>query len=149
MASKKLQDMSGEDIKRAVAENYSQVALAPEGKFNFPVGRKFAGSVGYPAELLDALLSAVWKSFTGAGDPQPYADPQPGETVLDLYCGAGPDLCLYTKAVGEAGTLCGLDMSRDMIEKAQQSLEVVGVRNVKFRNAPADAIPLPDASVAL
>lgn len=149
MASKKLQEMSGEEIKRAVAEKYSQVALAPEGKFNFPVGRKFAESVGYPAEVLDGLPPAMWESFTGAGNPQPYADARPGEAVLDLGCGAGLDLCLYARAVGEAGTLYGLDLSRDMIEKAQQNLEAVGIRNVEFLNASADAIPLPDASVDL
>jgi hypothetical protein len=35
MASKKLQEMSGEEIKRAVAEKYSQVALA-RGEVQLP-----------------------------------------------------------------------------------------------------------------
>ncbi len=48
VSPKALQDMSGGEIKRAVAEKYSQVAEAPGGKFNFPVGRAFAESVGYP-----------------------------------------------------------------------------------------------------
>ena len=144
-----LQSMSAGEIKRAVAEKYSEVALTPEGKFNFPVGRKFAESVGYPAEVLDELPVAIWESFTGAGNPQPYVDPRPGETVLDLGCGAGLDLYLYAKAVGEGGKLYGLDMSQAMIDKARKNLESGDIRNVEFLNVSADAIPLPDASVDL
>ena len=48
MSLKVLQNMSAGGIKRAVAEKYSQVATAAQEKFNFPVGRAFAESVGYP-----------------------------------------------------------------------------------------------------
>ena len=68
METKKLKDMSAEDIKQAVADKYSEVALRPGAKFNFPVGRKFAESVGYSPGLLDALPVSMWESFTGAGN---------------------------------------------------------------------------------
>ena len=141
--------MSGADIKRAVKDKYSQVALTPSAKFNFPVGRKFAESVGYPAEMLDALPPSMSESFTGAGNPQPYADPKPGETVLDLGCGAGLDLYFYANAVGDGGKVHGLDISKAMIEKTRRNLESAGIRNVAFLNAPADAIPMSDQSVDL
>jgi SAM-dependent methyltransferase len=141
--------MSADQIKQAVAEKYSEVALTPKGKFNFPVGRKFAESVGYPPEVLDGLPATIWESFTGAGNPQPYVDPQPGETVLDLGCGAGLDLLLYAKAVGGEGKLYGLDMSEAMIAKAGKNLESGDIRNVEFLNVSADTISLPDASVDL
>ena len=144
-----LQSMSADDIKRAVAEKYSEVARTPGGKFNFPVGRKFAESVGYQAEMLDELPATIWESFTGAGNPQPCVEPQPGETVLDLGCGAGLDLFLYAKAVGKGGKLYGLDMSQAMIDKARKNLESGGIRNVEFLNVSADTIPLPGASVDL
>jgi arsenite methyltransferase len=146
-AKRDLRTMDAGDIKQAVSEKYSEVARTPGAKFNFPVGRKFAESVGYPAEVLDSLPATTWESFTGAGNPQPYADPQPGETVLDLGCGAGLDLSFYAKAVGDDGKLYGLDISQAMLEKARKNLESVGVHNVEFLNAPADAIPLPDGSV--
>ncbi len=47
MGSRCLKDMSAPETRRAVAEKYSQVAEAPREKFNFPVGRPFAESVGY------------------------------------------------------------------------------------------------------
>ena len=146
-AKRDLRSMDADDIKQAVSEKYSEVALTPDEKFNFPVGRKFAESVGYPAETLDGLPAAIWESFTGAGNPQPYADPRPAEIVLDLGCGAGLDLYFYAKAVGDGGKLYGLDISQAMLDKARKNLESVGVQNVEFLNAPADAIPLPDGSV--
>ncbi len=149
MASKNLQDLSAEEIKEAVGRKYSQVAETPGAKFNFPVGRTFAESVGYPPEVLDRLPAAICESFTGAGNPQSYVDPRPGETVLDLGCGAGLDLFFYARAVGDGGRVCGLDLSAAMIAKARGNLEAAGISNAEFLNAAADAIPLPDAAVDL
>jgi len=148
-AIRPLIEYSPEEIKAAVAARYGQVAAAPEGKFNFPVGRQFAESVGYVPAVLDRLPRSMWESFTGAGNPQPYVDAQPGETVLDLGCGAGLDLCLYAEKVGPAGKLYGLDLSKPMLDKARDNLRQVGIRNVEWLHAAADAIPLSDGSVDL
>lgn len=142
-----LQRMSPEDIKHAVREKYSRVASAPGAKFNFPVGRKFAESVGYASELLDKLPPSMWESFTGAGNPQPYIDIKHGEKVLDLGCGAGLDLYLYAQAAGFDGKVYGLDLSQEMIAKARRNMELLNALNVEFFCAPADRIPLPDKSV--
>jgi len=142
-----LQKMSPEDIKQAVSKKYGQVASNPNGGFNFPVGRKFAESVGYSRELLDKLPQSMWESFTGAGNPQSYMDIKPGEKVLDLGCGAGLDLYLYTQTISSAGKAYGLDLSQEMITKAQRNMELLNVRNVEFFCAPADSVPLPDKSV--
>jgi len=142
-----LQRMTPEDIKESVREKYSQVASTPGAKFNFPVGRKFAESVGYSCELLDKLPESMWESFTGAGNPQSYMDIKPGEKVLDLGCGAGLDLYLYAQAIGSAGKAYGLDLSQEMISKAQRNMELLDVRNAEFFCASADSIPLPDKSV--
>jgi len=149
MEPRKIGDMSAEEIKQAVAEKYSDVALRPRAKFNFPVGRKFAESVGYPSGLLDSLPAPLWESFTGAGNPQPHVEPQPGRIVLDLGCGAGLDLYLYAEAVGPWGKAYGLDLSEAMIAKAQLNMKTLGVGNVELLCAPAAAIPLPAASVDL
>ncbi len=147
MTPKKLADMTEDDIKQAVREKYSQVAEAPcEHEFNFPVGRNFAESVGYPPEVLDALPRSMSESFTGAGNPQPHVDPRPDETLLDVGCGVGLDLYFYAKAITD-GHLYGLDLSESMLSQAQENLLSVGCDNVTFLCAPADDIPLPDESV--
>jgi len=146
---KSLAEHSSEEIKAAVAERYGQVATSPRLKFNFPVGRKFAESVGYDPAMLDRFPSSMWESFTGAGNPQRFVDAKPGEMLLDLGCGAGLDLYLYAQKVGLAGRLYGLDLSQAMIEKARKNLASVGVMNVEWLNAPADRIPVADNAVDL
>ena len=146
---KTLTEFTPDEIKAAVASRYGDVAQAPHGKFNFPVGRGFAEGVGYDAALLDRLPCTIWESFTGAGNPQPFIDAQPGETVLDLGCGAGLDVYLYAKRIGPAGRLYGLDLSEAMLAKAEQNLRTLGISNVEWLHAAADVIPLPDASVDL
>lgn len=144
---KPLSEHSNDEIKCAVAERYGQVASTPGQKFNFPVGRKFAESVGYPPELLDRLPAGMWESFTGAGNPQAFVDAKPGETLLDLGCGAGLDLYLYAQKIGPAGKLFGLDLAQPMLDKARNNLAAVGISNVEWLNAPADKIPLRDNSI--
>ena len=129
--TKPLTEYTADEIKAAVADRYGQVAATPGHKFNFPVGRAFAESVGYEATLLDQFPHSLW------------------ETVLDLGCGAGLDLFLYAQKVGAAGKLYGLDLSPSMLDKARSNLAAVGVANVEWLLAPADDIPLPDDSVDL
>lgn len=149
ISMKPLAEHSGEEIKAAVAERYGQVATAPGHKFNFPVGRKFAESVGYDSDVLDRLPTGMWESFTGAGNPQAFVDAKPGETVLDLGCGAGLDLFLYSQKVGPTGRLYGLDLAQPMLDKARSNLTVLGVNNVEWLHASADEIPLPNNSADL
>jgi len=146
---KPLSEHSSQEIKSAVADRYGLVATSPGATFNFPVGRKFAESVGYRSELLDRLPAGMWESFTGAGNPQAFVDARPGETLLDLGCGAGLDLYLYAQRIGPTGKLIGLDLSEPMLNKARRNLAAVGISNVEWLHAPADAIPLPDNSVDL
>jgi SAM-dependent methyltransferase len=146
---KPLAEHSGEEIKAVVAGRYGLVATAPDEKFNFPVGRKFAESVGYPAALLDRLPATMWESFTGAGNPQAFVDAKPGESLLDLGCGAGLDLYLYAQKIGPAGKLFGLDLAQPMLDKARGNLAAVGISNVEWLNASADDIPLRANSVDL
>jgi len=143
----KLCDMSADDIKKAVADRYGKVATDPCAKFNFPVGRKFAESVGYPAELLDNIPKGFWESFTGAGNPQAFVDLSPGETLLDMGCGAGLDLYLYANKAGPTCKVIGLDISAEMLEKAGANLLEAGVTNFELICAHSDDVPLPDGSV--
>ena len=136
-------------IKTTVAHKFSEVATSPQVKFEFPVGRKFAESVGYSPELLNGLPVSLWESFTGAGNPHLFIDIQPGEMILDLGCGAGLDVCLYAKATGEKGQVYGIDISQDMIAKAEKNMSMMGIQNTKFFWAAVDKIPLPDASIDL
>jgi tRNA/tmRNA/rRNA uracil-C5-methylase (TrmA/RlmC/RlmD family) len=48
--------------------------------------------------------------------------PRPGETVLDLYAGAGPLTAVLADAVGPTGRVVGLESSAQAVADAQQNL---------------------------
>jgi len=144
---KSLAQMTDDEIKIAVAKRYGEVAANPDCRFNFPVGREFAESVGYSPGILNKLPRSMWESFTGAGNPQPYIDIVSGDAVLDPGCGTGLNLYLYAWKAGSNGKVYGLDISEEMIDKARHNMEALNVKNVEFFCSPADNMPLPDNSV--
>lgn len=139
--------MSKKEIEEAVNLKYSQVATAPNGKFNFPLGIAFAISVGYPKDILEILPQSMVESFTGANNPQPFVKLEEGEIVLDLGCGAGLDLYFYTTAVGSKGKVYGLDISQEMVNKARANMEKMGLENVEILRGLSDDIPLENNSI--
>ena len=83
----------------------------------------------------------------GCGIPTEHAALQPGETVLDLGAGAGNDVFVARRLVGERGRVIGLDMTEAMIERANANKAKLGYENVEFVLGDIEAMPLPDDSV--
>lgn len=73
------------------------------------------------------------------------ARPAPGERVLDVACGTGIVARLALPAVGNEGTVAGLDANPGMIAVARS----VSPPDIEWHEAPAEDIPLPDDSVDL
>ena len=83
----------------------------------------------------------------GCGIPTLSADIQPGETVLDLGSGAGIDVFLAAKAVGSEGYVIGVDMTPDMIARAQENARRSGYKNVDFRHGELEDMPVDGDSI--
>src|SRR5204863_6078995 len=83
----------------------------------------------YPADLLAALPEGESTFSYGCGDPITLASLQPGQTVLDLGSGAGLDCFFAAKKVGETGKVIGVDMTPEMIERAQSSAKRLSIQN--------------------
>lgn len=70
---------------------------------------------------------------------------QPGEAVLDVGCGTGSLAIAAKRQAGAAGKVHGIDASPEMLARAAKKARRAGM-NVAFTQAPAQALPFPDAS---
>jgi ubiquinone/menaquinone biosynthesis C-methylase UbiE len=67
--------------------------------------------------------------------------------VLDLGSGGGIDCFLAVRQVGETGKVIGVDMTPDILARANANKARLGVNNVEFRQGQIEALPVGDNSV--
>ena len=101
----------------------------------------------YPTDLLTILPQGESAVSYGCGDPITLASLQPGQTVLDLGSGAGLDCFFAAKKVGETGKVIGVDMTPEMIERAQSSAKRMNITNVEFRPGYIEELPVESNTV--
>jgi 2-polyprenyl-3-methyl-5-hydroxy-6-metoxy-1,4-benzoquinol methylase len=133
-----------ETLRSEVAHEYAQVAQYPELGFHFHTGRRLAGMLEYKDEWLDGFPEPAIESFAGTGNPFSLGVLNPGERVLDAGCGAGLDCLIASRMVGPGGEVIGVDMTSEMLEKAQKSALAVGAKNLFFKLGFIEDLPVPD-----
>ncbi len=69
---------------------------------------------------------------------------QSGQTVLDLGCGSGLNFELIMESIGTEGTLLGVDFSAKMLERAQETVDRHGWKNVYLLQKDARQLDLKD-----
>jgi len=106
-----------------------------------------SNSTLYDVQLLEGLPADVTNLSLGCGDPVTIASLQPGETVLDLGSGGGIDCFLAARQVGESGYVIGVDMTDEMLLKANANKVRMGIRNVEFRRGQIEALPVQDNTI--
>ncbi len=110
-----------------------------------PSGSDWAFYLNYPRELLEQFADESMLYFTGIGQPLSGAGVGRGETVVDLGCGSGVDVCLAGYAVGSIGKVYGIDISGALLQVARRQIRKSRMRQVITINASMDQIPLPSA----
>jgi arsenite methyltransferase len=78
----------------------------------------------------------------GCGLPTEFAGIKKGDTVVDLGSGAGNDVFVVRAIVGEEGRVIGIDITKEMIEKANKNNAKLGYKNVEFKFGDIEAMPL-------
>lgn len=143
---------NAENLKEVVREKYGQLAreggsccgptncCGPSngGSAFVDFSEDYSKMEGYVA---DADLGL------GCGIPTDAADLRSGQAVLDLGSGAGNDVFVARRLVGETGRVIGVDMTADMVKKARENLGKFGFPNVEFRLGEIEALPVETASM--
>lgn len=143
--------MTSEKIKNAVKARYSQIAKDSQQSCcsscrgeTSPLAQ--AETMGYSREDLACIPEEAVMGL-GCGNPTALADMKPGEIVLDLGSGAGVDVFLVANKVGPKGKVIGVDMTKEMIDKASAIAKNSGYENVEFRLGEIEKLPADDSSV--
>ncbi len=146
-------------IRDMVKERYGEIARSSQNEsggcsccgdvidpFDLIQPHKQSSLMGYSADEISSVpIEAVMG--LGCGNPQAIAALQPGEVVLDLGSGAGFDSFLASRQVGENGKVIGVDMTPDMIKKAEENAKKGSYTNVEFRLGEIEDLPVDDNSI--
>ncbi len=136
-----------EVLRDEIQKTYTGVSTRPEEAFIFPTGRSWAEELEYPRELLDCVPERSAESFAGVANHFKLGQIEPGETVLDLGCGAGTDLLIAAQMTGPSGRAIGIDMTRAMVDRVSGSAREMGLHNVEVHEGMVERVPVTDESV--
>lgn len=140
------QSLDESELERKVKGVYQDVAEDPGEDYHFDTGRELAVHLGYKDSHLDMIPEAALESFAGVGYHFDLADLQPGHDVLDMGCGSGTDVFVAAVQVGEAGSVTGLDMTKEQLEKARRLRDEAGMSNVTIEKGKIEDLPFEDDS---
>ena len=136
-----------EELRRRISDKYRDVALNPQLGFHFHTGRPLARMLGYPMDVVDQLPPGAIESFAGTGNPFLFGDLAPGETVVDIGCGAGFDSLIAARQVGPTGRVIAVDMTEAMREKARSGARELRFDHVEVREGFAESLPVADGTI--
>ncbi len=135
-----------EQRNRRSARRYAEVVAAADRGSGHPEPVVYARSLGYSEEDLKTVPADALRSL-GCGTPVTRAKLRLGEVVLDLGSGGGLDAFLAARRVGSTGRVIGVDVTLEMVKRANETAEKSSIANVEFRHAPIERLPLANCSV--
>lgn len=136
-----------EEVKKTYAEAISRKNLSCCGSFEETCCSAKAKDIGYSEEELNNFLTDSNIATFGCGNPLAYSEVREGDVVLDLGPGAGLDLLIAARKVGPSGQVIGVDMTEEMISKAEENIKAAGIKNVEIRKGLIEDLPVKSSSV--
>lgn len=131
-------------LREQVKLKYREVATSPENKFHFHTGRALTHRLGYDDAVTSQIPDHAVESFAGVANPFSLRSLQAGERVVDLGSGAGFDCFVAASYVGDEGQVIGVDMTEEMLSKAQNSALEMKLKNIEFRAGLLEELPIED-----
>lgn len=140
---------TADELKQVVKEKYGEIAKA--SKAEGCCGPACCGG----SESSTAGLTIMQDEYShlegyipdadlglGCGLPTEHAGIKKGDTVVDLGSGAGNDVFVARAITGKSGKVIGLDMTEEMIQKANSNKLKLGYENVEFHLGDIEQMPL-------
>jgi len=136
------------NLKQTVREKYSEIARGEVGGCCGPASSCCGSSnlisfsmIGDEYNKVSGYVSEADLGL-GCGLPTEYAGIKKGDTVVDLGSGAGNDVFIARSIVGAEGKVIGIDMTEEMLEKANNNNLKLGYKNVEFKLGDIEELPL-------
>ena len=136
-----------EEVKKSYAEAISRKNLSCCGNCEETCCSIEAEDIGYNEKELNNFLTDSNITTFGCGNPLAFSEVREGDVVLDLGPGAGLDLLIASRKVGTSGQVIGVDMTEEMIAKAEENIKAAGVKNVEVRKGLIEDLPVESSSV--
>ncbi len=137
---------TSENIKQIVQDKYADI-VTQESSCCGPKS-KCCGETDYSAFSLDYSKMDGYVAEAdlnlGCGIPTEFANIKAGDTVVDLGSGAGNDVFVARQITGKSGMVIGIDMTPEMIERANLNKAKHGYKNVEFKLGDIENLPLGD-----
>jgi len=137
-------DVDTDTLRKAIKDEYKEVAENPDKGFHFHTGRPLIKIVGYKDEWLEGISELAIESFAGTGNPFAMGELATGEKVVDVGSGGGIDSLIAACMVGPDGEVVGIDMTPEMLENARTAAGESDVDNVEFREGYMENLPVTD-----
>ncbi len=141
------------EITDIVRDKYGKIARGEQSGCCGPTGpcggtseTRVALEIGYGQRDLAELPDGTNLGL-GCGAPIGFLELKPGEHVVDLGSGAGIDAFMASKRVGSKGSVIGIDMTPEMLERARSNATRGGFENVDFREGRLESLPVESGSV--
>jgi len=153
--------MQREILKKEIKKNYGKIALAGNASnaccnpsqeiccddTDNISKEQLSSIIGYNTTDLKSIPEESILGL-GCGAPLNFVNIQSGETLVDLGSGAGIDVFLASKLVGNEGKGIGVDLTDEMLDKARKVAIKNNYENVEFRKGDIeDRIPIENNSI--
>ena len=129
-------------LRDEVRAKYRDVAVNPHGTFHFHTGRALARRLGYDEDVVARMPESAIEAFAGVGNPFSQGALNGGERVVDLGSGGGFDCFVAAEQVRPEGRVVGVDMTDEMLQRAQTAAAGMGLGNVEFRKGIIEDLPV-------
>lgn len=137
--------MKEEKVRKMVREGYGKIAASEKCGCGCGCGSNVSENIGYSRDELDSVPEGADLNL-GCGNPVALASLKEGDTVVDLGSGGGLDCFLAAKKVGAKGSVIGVDMTAEMLDKARDNCRRGRYKNVEFRLGEIENLPVADGT---